>query len=333
MGALCLEVALDKARVPASLNPVSVATLKIYEEDNSFSLVQDIGGVETDLDLPTIIYVAVDQVQTEAYSTGYFDAAIQPVLADIDFNNDLRRSLKRSIFPRIMAIIDSEKVKKSLPADILNDSKKLADYRQAIMTQITDTLSNANPEDAVVTFDSVDYQYIEGGNDPGSIVERLQAVLNGKLASGARTLPVVLGHGGTSNSASTESLLYLKQANIVRVKLNEAYSRAFTVACRILGLDVYVEFEYEEINLRPQAELESFYLMKQNRLLQLCSLGFLSDEETSVKLTGNLPPAGFKRLSGTGFLNQKQDPAANPASNTSAIDQTLTGDAPKAPKD
>lgn len=330
-GAACLEVALDKARIPASLNPIACSKLKIYEEDSSFRLVQVIGGEEIDLDIPTVIYVALDQDLLSAYSSSYLEAAIPPVLADIDFNNDTRRALKRAVLPRLTATIDGEKVKKLTPPEILADAAKFNDYKAALIAEVENVLNGLSPEDALVSYDSITYSYIDGGKDPATIIERIQGVLNSKLASGAKTLPVVLGHGGTSNSSSTEAVLYLKQANIIRVKLNEIYSRALTIAVRILGNDAYVEFTYAPIDLRPEAELEAFRAMEQSRVLELLSLGMLSDEEACIKLTGNLPPAGYKPLTGTMFKTAVAAPK-NPTSNTSAIDQSLTPKTPKEPK-
>lgn len=330
-GAACLEVALDKARIPASMNAIACSQLRLYEEDSAFRMVQVVGGQEIDLDIPTVIYVSLDQDLLSAYSSSYLEAAIPPVLSDLDFNNDTRRALKRAVLPRLTATIDGEKVKKLTPPEILSDATKFNDYKAALISEVETVLNNLSPEDALVSFDSIAYSFIEGGKDPSSIIERIQGVLNAKLVSGAKTLPVVLGHGGTSNSSSTEAVLYLKQANIIRVKLNEIYSRALTIAVRILGNDCYCEFTYAPIDLRPEAELEAFRSMEQSRVLELLSLGMVSDEEACVKLTGNLPPAGYKPLMGTMFKTATAT-NKNPASNTSAIDQSLTPSTPKEPK-
>lgn len=330
-GAACLEVALDKARIPASLNPIAVSTIKMYEEDNSTRMVQLIGGEEISLDIPTVIYTSLDQDLLEAYSASPMEAAVVPVIADLDFNNDTRRALKRAVLPRLSATIDSEKVKKFTPPEILADADKFAAYKQELISSVETVINGLNPEDALVSYDTIVYSFVSGGQDPSSIIERIQKVLNGKLASGAKTLPVVLGHGSTSNASSTEAVLYLKQANIVRVKLNEIYSRALTVAIRLMGIDGYVEFEYDSLDLRPAKELEAYKAMEQSRVLELLSLGMISDEEACIRLTGNLPPTGYKPLAGTMFKGGGQT-ITNPSSNTSAISQSTTSDAPKGVK-
>lgn len=328
-GAMGLEVALDKAKVPASFNPVAVSTLKFYEEDNSVRMVQVIGGQELDLDIPTFVYVALDQVVTEAYPTSPLTASIQPVLTDLDFNNDIRRALKRAVLPRLTSIIDSEKFKKNTPPEILADSEAYAEYQNSAITAVQGAINGLNPEDAIISFDFVSHAYIEGGHDPSTVIAKVQEVINAKMVSGAKTLPVTLGFASTASAGSAESLLFIKHADSIRRKLNECYSRALTVAIRLMGIDGYVEFEYDTINLKPEEELEAFKAMKQSRVLQLLSLGFLTDAEAGLKLTGHLPPKGFKPLSGTGFLSASPEIAKNPTSNTSnAVEKKLTPDTP-----
>jgi hypothetical protein len=256
-GACSGEVALDKARVPASLNPISVTTLKWYDEEKATRPVQVIGGEEIDLDIPTFVYVSLDQDLLEAYASSPLESSIQPVLQDIEFNNDVRRALKRAVLPRLVATIDSEAIKKSTPPDILNDSDKFATYKQAVIKAVQDVVNGANPEDAFISFSEITYAYVDGGQDPSAIIERIQKVLNSKLQTGTKTLPVVLGYGAGATAASAESMLFIKSANMIRVKLNEFYSRILTIATRLMGEDCYVEFKYAQIDLRPDSELEA----------------------------------------------------------------------------
>ena len=300
-GAMCLELALDKARVPSAMYPISVPTLRFFEEQNGFKMVQSIGGVDINLDIPTVFYVAVDQLQSEAYPGSYVESALQPIMADFDFNNDVRRVLKRAVLPRLVATIDSEMVKKMCPPEILSDPVKYDNFLNSIRASIEATVNELAPEDALVTYDSVAYDTQENSSDPSAVIANLQKVINAKVVSGAKTMPTVLGHGSNSNASSTEAMLYVKQANMVRVKLNELYSRVMTMAVRLMGEDCLVEFKYDSIDLRPESELESFLTMRQSRLLELLSVGMLSDEEASIALTGNLPPDGAPKLSGTMF--------------------------------
>lgn len=331
-GAMCLEVALDKSRTPASLNAIAPSTLVFYEEDKSFRLAQKVGGEEISLDLPTIIYSSVDQSSAQLFPTSPLEAAIKPIIADIDFSTDIQRALKRAVLPRLNAVIDSEKLKKMTPPEILADPEKFAAYQNEVIASVQAVVNGLNPEDALVSFDSVTYSYVDGGHEPGDVLEKVQKLLNGKLTAGVKSLPVALGFGGSQNASSTESLLFLKHCDLVRRKLNEVYSRALTVAIRIMGVEGYVEFVYDPLDLRPTRELEAFKQMEQSRILDQLSLGLISDDEACILLTGHLPPQGYAPKSGTMFRGGAAAPVANPTSNTSAVERTLKPDTPTAPK-
>jgi len=134
--------------------------------------------------------------------------------------------------------------------------------------------------------------------------------------------------------ASAETLLFMKNAEgSVQKKLNEMWSRVLTLAVRLFGQDVYVEFKYDSIDLRPDSELEAYKAMRQERTLALLSLGFISDDEASLTLTGSMTPAGFKSLSGTGFHEPAPvEAGGNPNSQTSAMNKNKKKGAPQAPK-
>lgn len=339
-GACSAELSLNKARLPLFINPVSVTKLRFMEEDGGVYPTQDVGGTYIKLDIPTFFYISVDQDLLAAYSTGMFESAIQAVLADASFMNDLRKSMQRVIQPRLVATIIEEKVKESLPPDVLNDTDKLTSAYNTILAELNAQLTGLNTEDALVGFDNVEYTMLSSQTPGGNVADTLSAVqklLESKLAAGAKSLPAVLGRDVNASAATTSSMLFLKNADIIRRKLNTLYSRILTQAVRLMGQDVYVEFRYADLDLRPQAELEAYRAMEQSRVLELLSLGLISDEEASIRLTGNLPREGYTPLAGTMFKTGGQSVSANPNSQTSNMggaQDSATGkpSTPSAPK-
>jgi len=143
----------------------------------------------------------------------------------------------------------------------------------------------------------------------------------------------ILGfQGGSSNIASSETMLFMKSAtSAVKDKLDLFYSRIFTTALRLFGLDVVVEFRYADIDLRPEADLAAFRQTQQMMTLEKLSLGLITDEEASLTLTGKLPPTGYKPLSGTMFHLNKGGQGADtqePTNGGSTLNQNLNGDTP-----
>ena len=336
-GSMALELALDKQRLPLYLNAVSVTKLQFKEEDGGVYPVQVIAGNEISLDIPTFFYLSLDQDLLTAYSSSFLEPAIQAVLADTAFLNDLRKSMQRVIQPRLVATIIEEKVKASAPPEIASDPEKMGQLYTSLIDQLNEVLTGLNPEDALVSFDNVEYTMLKSEGSSSSIADTLaivQKLIESKLAAGAKSMPAVLGRDGNGTAATTSTMLFLKNANIIRTKLNTIYSRMLTQAVRLMAQDVYVEFTYAELDLRPQAELEAYRAMYQSRILEQLSLGFITDEEASIKLTGNLPREGHVPLSGTMFKSAKVD-TANPNSQTSNMnitDKTLKTGTPAQPK-
>lgn len=338
-GSAALELVLNKARVPAYLNAVSVTKLKFMEDsDGGVSVIQELGGQTIKLDIPTFFLVSIDQSLLTPYSSSMFESAIQAVLADAAFLNDLRRSMQRVIQPRLIATIIEDKIKASTPPDILNDSDKLSTFYNTLIADLQSTMSGLEPSDALVGFDSVEYSLLSSQGSATNIADTLstvQKLLESKLAAGAKTLPAVLGRDANGSAATTSSMLFLKNADVIRRKLNVLYSRALTQAVRLMGLDTTTEFRFDDLDLRPQNELEAYKAMKQSRILEQLSLGLISDEEACIQLTGNLPRDGATPLAGTMFKTG-QSTSQNPTSQTSNMGKQngVTGkpDTPAAPK-
>ena len=188
----------------------------------------------------------------------------------------------------------------------------------------------------MVFLDSLGFE-VETASNAGLSAEYkvLQDIANSRMATGSKTMGTILGHASSSsNIASTESMLFMKSATgAVKLKLDEVYSRLLTVSIRLFGIDAYVQFQFDDIDLRPAAEMEAFKQTKQSRTLELLSCGMLSDEEACLTLTGNLPPVGMPKLSGTMFKTAGTEGGANtgpnpPSNDGSTLNQNLKSDQP-----
>jgi hypothetical protein len=322
-GSCSMELVLDKSRLPNRLVPVSTTQIEFHDDGTGYVYpVQKINGQDINLDLPTFFYEALDQDLLTAYSDSPMEAALQAVLADTEFTNDVRRVIKRALHPRLDVSIDQEKFRKGIPPELLGDPDGLRAYQENYISAVEGTVNGLEPDDALVHLDSVSFQFLNNGNVTlNREYEALQGMTNAKLATGTKTTPAVLGHGaGSQNIASTETALFLRYCEGVQNKVNSIISRALTLGVRLFGVDCFVQFEFDRVDLRPDAELESFKAMKQSRILEQLSIGLISDEQAAIELTGRMPPPGSPKLSGTFFKAGASDPNAqpNPYSNTSA---------------
>lgn len=319
-GSCALELVLDKALMPNRLQPISTSQIEFYADNSGYAYpvqkAPDGNGIN--LDIPTFFYESLDQDLTTAYSESPIEAAVQAAVTDAEFTNDVRRIVKRAIHPRIDVEINMELFRKTMPLDVRDDPEKEMAFTNKYINDVSDSVNGLEPDDALVHFDNIKFDYLNNGNiSLDREYETLQGMVNAKLATGTKAPPAVLGHGsGSQNIASTETMLFVRYCEGVQNKINSIISRALTLGLRLLGYDVFVQFHFDRIDLRPDSELEAFRAMKQSRILELLSLGLLSDEEACIELTGGLPPTGAPKLSGTRFKGGGATVNPNPLSNT-----------------
>lgn len=332
------ELVLGPDSLPQRIQPLTTTTIEFKPDKEGLNPVQKVSGDEINLDLPTFFYVALDMELMEAYPSSPIESAIQPIQFSEQFMSDIRRVVRRAVHPRMTVVIDEEAFIKHMPPNAQHDETAAADYYTRMVADLEEKLNSLEPDEALVHSDILTITTENNGNISWSAeLETLENMANAKLATGSKVTPTMLGHNnGSSNIASTETLIFMKQVEgAVQFKLNEMYSRILTLAVRLFGQDVYVEFKYDAINLRPDAELESFRSMEQSRVLELLSLGLISDEEAAIQLTGHLPPEGYVPLAGTQFQS-KQASTMNPydgeSNDGSTTNQNLGKDVPKGAK-
>jgi hypothetical protein len=323
-GAMCMELVLDSSRLPRMFAPIAARQIKFYDDwkdgTKTVKPVQDVGGEEIDLDIPNFFMTWLDPSLIDVYPQAPMESAVQPTLASQKFLNDLRRLCERHVYPRYDVTIDLEKLKPHIPAETLLDEQKLAAFLNTVFQQVQDTVNQLGVDEALVHYDFATISFIEGQDgDVPNTFDTVKDIYNGKIATATRSTPTILGHGsGTANVASTETLIAMLTSNsMVRIKVQEIFSKAFTLAANLFGHQVTAHFEFDEIELRPSSEVEAFKSLRQDRLLRQVSLGYMTDEEACLRLTGNLPPTGFTPHFNTMFMD--------PVSGVEAGDNNYSG--------
>ncbi len=318
-GAMSFEVVLGQGRVPSHFKPIACRLLEWANDTPATYPVYNGPDGKVPLNYPTIIYSATLQDGETAYSDSPMQAAVQACIWDMEFVDILRRAATNNMLSRLVVTIKSEKYIQTLPMEVQSDAAAMERHMSDTIARLEAQMSQLSPEDSLVLFDTLEVDTIQDKNrSEDRSIDVLQKIINGKISSGAKILPSVIGRGESSSAASSESMLYLKQISSVQQELNTMLSRAFTLVARIMNNPVTVVFKFQETNLRPDLELASFKAIEQSSILEKLSLGFIDDTEASIMLTGTIPPAGFKPLSGTQFYGKAALPeGGNDYSNTS----------------
>lgn len=328
-GAVCNELVLDKARLPESINVFSYDTVTWKAKNGYRYPVQNGPSGEVVLDFPTIFITESHRFASKAKARPMMEPAINNSWHYNEYIEDMRRTLRSQGNSRLSITLDAARVLETAPAEIRNDPDKLNSYMESVRTEVERVVKTLSPQDSLVMYDTAKADMLDARGEKSDYVPLLQN-LSGSLATSLKAHPSIIGlrMEGSQSLSNTESLIFLKVARAIQKPVEVNLSRALTLATRLYGVDAYVEFRFKPINLRPDDELEAFKVMQQSRVLELLSLGFLTDDEAALEFDVWSRPAGTKDLSGTMFQQNKVVNAEKASPNADPQGRALQPDTP-----
>lgn len=330
------ELVLDKARLPHKIVPVAFETLKwVSRGDGSVYPLQRqasaTGESEVSLDIANFWVSQVHRDITRNYVTPMLEPAINMAIYYDEFVDDMRKAVRISGHSRLVVTLDSEKILAVLPPEAFDDEEKRVEFLETQRASVQTLIETMEPEDAVVTYDSVSIDEVQSRDVKADYTSLLTAI-SGLLATSLKSHPSILGlrMEGSQSLSNTESLVFLKIAKGIQKPVEDVLSRALTLAIRLFGVDAYVKLKFKPINLRPEDELEAYRTMKQARILELLSLGLITDEQAADELDLGSLPEGYTLRAGTEFYKPDKNSLTDVASAASDPQgQALTPNTPK----
>lgn len=307
-GGVGLELVLDKSRLPRDLNIFGYDSIVwvVKGSGRKVPAQKDAQGNLIELNLPTIFIAESMKPANRRYAIPLLHSGLKRVFHYESFLEDSWRVITRAGMSRLVVSLSYDKVVQAAAPEVRNDPAKLSAYLEEVRTVHQTVLSDLTPEDALVVYDVAEVAALKVTGEKAEVGD-LMNQLSGMVATALKSNPAMLGLriGGSQNTSSVEALLATKTARLFQQPVQEVLGQALTLACRLYGADVNVTFEFNDIDLRPASELEAHLQIRQNRVLELLSLGRLTDDESQAMLgLGSLPPQA-EVLAGTGFHNPK----------------------------
>jgi len=327
---LANELVLDKARLPKSINVIAYDTLTPKSNGaGGRYFVQNGSTGEINLNIPTFFVAEQHKFANKSMARSMMEPAVNNSWYYSEFTEDMRRSVKNQ-HGRMKVKLDVLKMIEIAPGEIKQDKDKLLAFLEQQRMAVKQQIEGVNPQDALVYYDTADLDLLRANGEKSDYVPLLQAIA-GNLATSLKTSPSIVGlrADGSQSLSNTESLLFIKVAKSIQKPVETNLSRILTLALRLLGIDAYVEFRFDPIDLRPENELEAFKLLKQARILELLSVGLMSDDQAAYELQLWGRPAGAPNLSGTNFYKGSNAPDPSKASpNNGAQEKAITSKQP-----
>lgn len=307
-GAVAAELVISKEGIPDYMQAVAYESLTYKTKTGNLVYPKQKpsagGGTDIELDIANFFICELNLGADETYATPMYKSALIDTFQNNDFIDSMRRVVNRTGHSRLVITLDAEKVKASATEEVQSDESKLMQYMSDVQTQVQRSVGQLNPEDSVVVFDSMEVDVKDIGGEKSDYVPLMQQVSN-MQATSLKAPPSILGirSEGSQSLANSETLVYLKIAKAIQGPVSDLLSRALTLAVRLLGVQGYVKFEMDPIELRPDSEREAYKMTKQQRILSQLSLGMISDEHACLQL--NVPyRTEMAPLSGTRFLDK-----------------------------
>lgn len=327
-GALAAELVLDQIKLPTKIQIVPSETIQRVSDGKGSYYPQQVVAGQNDpvsLDIPTFWLSMMQHDANGFYPQSMMDSSVKMLLFFEEFLEDIRKVIRQNGHTRTVVTLSEEKMRKAAPRTVQNDPEKLKAWLSTIQAQVQSQLESIAPEQALVVFDTAQVENLQSGMGSKTDYTPLLGMLAGMYATSMKTPPSALGmrlEGGSQALGNVESLIFIKSAAAIQTPVEDVFSRALTLACRLHGADVFVRFEFDPINLRPVDELEAFNTMRETRILNQLSLGLISDDYAAHLLRTGPRPPGAPVLSGTMF-NHKSSQQPDPALGDTAMGRTL----------
>ncbi len=327
------ELVLNKSFEPDRIRLVDMSTIEWREKSaGEYKPIQKPAGanIEINLDIPTFFTARFHQNPTDQYSYSTFVAAINTVASRQQVINELYRITQIVGYPRMDVKVLEEVILRSAPAILRSDANKVREFVDQQMSQIRTAFQNLQANQALVHTDSVEVKMVNDARPATSLpIQNVIDVLNEQNQAALKTMPAVVGKGGSGQVASVEARLFALNCDALNRVAATIWSQILTLATRLAGFQGSVELAFLPVELRPALELEAQKTMRQTRYENALSRGYITDDEFHIDVFGRPKPASSPDLSGTNFMNPVDTLSMDTEGvtpNTDSLGRSLTGE-------
>jgi hypothetical protein len=331
-GAIAAELVFDKNLAPTSIRFVDPLYLFWYEKiPGQYKPEQRQAGQFIDLDIPSFFVGFHHKDPTAIYTVSPFVSAINTIAARQQVINDLYRIMRITGYPRMDVSVMEEVIMKSAPADVKKSAPATRQWLNDRMSEISSSITNIRPDQAFIHWDSIQAKTTNEKAAMAMDITPVINTLNGQNQAALKIMATVIGRGESGvNTASVEARVFSMNCDELNKPVAEVLANMLTLALRVQGFQGYVECKFDDVELRPDYELEPQKTMRASRLKEDLSLGLITDMEYHLQIYRRPPPDGSPVLQGTGFMQQQttsgnpDDKPANPTGGANASSTSTT---------
>ncbi len=263
----------------------------IYFEKNSNSKKIEpytyVDNRKTPLNYLNFLWQPLDSDAGEITGNNPLRPGLRTTFTKMEFLENLRKVLRNQAWPKVKVVLDEQATINLAPSDVRQDPKKLIDWVNDYLSKVEAQLTGIEPDQNIIVYDTIkEISFLESANnfDPTPMAN----LLDSELISSYKSPPSTIGKGGSTRTgeglASAELVIFRRSIKALRKIIEITYSRAFTLAMRLNGLQGYVKFMFKEFTLRPPEESAQFDSTRQTTVILAWQNGAINDEEKNRRL-------------------------------------------------
>lgn len=246
-------------------------------------------GGKIKLDIPTFFYEGLDETANDPYGTSPFISVIQTIAFHLQILEDLKAIIHNQGYGKYDIKIIEEVLLKRMPINIRNNEAKKQEWLNQQLKMIIDMYSKLDPDAAFVHFDSVEVGMIDASKamvDPQKIMSVIDAMMNNALKQFS-TLMGRRSQGQTEQYAKMEIKIFMKSVRRVQKLIESMLSRALTKYLNINGMQGYVFFKFNDVEIRTELEKVNFEQVAIQNAQKKRDNGWISQDEAAEEITGH----------------------------------------------
>ena len=242
---------------------------------------------KVELDYVNFLWQPLDPDAEELVGNNPLRPGLRNTFTKTEFLENLRKVLRNQAWPKVKVVLDEEAVINMAPPDVKNDAKKLIEFLNDYIGKVEDQLTGIQADQNIITYDTIkEIGFLETSQtlDPRPIA----ALLDSEQISSFKAPPSTVGKGGSTKTAeglaSAELVIFRRSIKELRRVIETLYSKGFTLALRLQGLQGYVKFRLKEFTLRPPEEAAQFETIHQDNIIKAWGAGALGKDEKNRKI-------------------------------------------------
>jgi hypothetical protein len=281
---------------------------------------------DIDLDVPTFFHEGLDETARDPYGTTPFISAIQAIAFQMQVMADLKMVVHNQGYGKVDIKIVEEVLLRRMPVNIRNNEKAKQQWLNDRLNEIITMYSKLDPDAAYVHYDSVEVDMVENGKamfDPQGIM----AVIDTQMLGALKQYSTLMGRrstGQTEQYAKLEIKLFMQSVKKIQKLIESVLSRALTKYLNMKGMQGYVFFEFDDIEIRTELEQANFEQVQIANAAAKRNNGWYDNDDASKEITGK--PAkgepdkemlGVKQPAGAPDERKPSDPKSSDSNKSS----------------